>query len=47
VIVDTIEPLSWDTYNGRGTIRTYNRMLIVRNSVEVHEQIAGAFRLDD
>jgi hypothetical protein len=45
VIIDTIEPLSWDVYNGRGTIRTYNRMLIVRNSVEVHEQIAGAFRL--
>jgi len=46
VIVGSIDPLSWDINGGRGTIRTYNRMLIIRNSVEVHEQIAGHFRLD-
>ena len=45
VIEDSIEPESWDVLGGRGTIRSYNRTLVVRNSVEVHEQIAGYFAL--
>ena len=45
VIEDSIEPESWDVLGGRGTIRSYNRTLVVRNSIEVHEQIAGFFSL--
>jgi hypothetical protein len=45
VIEDSIEPESWDALGGRGTIRSYNRTLVVRNSIEVHEQIAGFFAL--
>jgi len=45
VIEDSIEPESWDVLGGRGTIRSYNRTLVVRNSVEVHEQIVGFFSL--
>ena len=45
LIEDSIEPDSWDAVGGRGTIRYFNRTLVVRNSVEVHEQIAGYFAL--
>ena len=44
-IEDSVEPGSWDVLGGRGTIRSYNRTLVIRNSVEVHEQIAGYFAL--
>ncbi len=46
LIVESIEPLSWDDVGGKGTLRFYNRVLVVRNSIEVHEQIAGFFETD-
>lgn len=47
VIEDSIEPESWDVLGGRGTIRSFNRTLVVRNTIEVHEQIGGYFSLVD
>ncbi|MFO0837709.1 MAG: hypothetical protein U1D55_04220 [Phycisphaerae bacterium] len=41
VITSTIEPDSWELGGGRGTIRAYRGMLIVRNSAFVHQQIGG------
>lgn len=46
LIEDTIEPTTWDTFNGEGKIRVYNRQLVVLNSIEVHEKIGGRFSLD-
>lgn len=45
LIEDTIAPGTWDTSNppGRGRIRVFNTALVVVNTVEVHEQIAGSF----
>lgn len=42
-IEDIIAPESWDTFGGRGGIRPYRQVLIVRNTIEVHEMIAGRF----
>lgn len=53
LIATTIEPNSWGTIpgitnigTGQGTIAQYsNRQLVVRNTAEVHEKIAGFFEL--
>ncbi len=42
----TIEPDFWDTVGGPGAIVPYNRVLVVRASVEVHEEIAGFFAFE-
>lgn len=47
VIEEVIEPDSWDTLNGGpGRIRIFNLSLIVYNTIEVHELIAGHFSFD-
>jgi len=48
VIEETVAPESWNTQDGggRGVVRVYNRALVVLNTIEVHEQLAGWFRLD-
>ncbi|UCF32912.1 MAG: hypothetical protein JSV78_11335 [Phycisphaerales bacterium] len=43
LIEEVIDPLSWDYNGGKGTVRFHKRTLIVSNSIEVHEQIAGFF----
>ena len=47
IIMQTIDPLSWGGEGGaggRGIVASYNdRALVVYNTVEVHEQIAGYF----
>jgi len=49
IIEQTIAPETWDTgtagtqVGGKGRIRVYNRSLIVYNTIEVHEMIAGRF----
>ncbi len=54
LIQRTIAPETWDvtgtggssppqTSTGRGRIEIYGRSLVVRNTIEVHEAIAGAF----
>ncbi|MCS6977593.1 MAG: hypothetical protein NZM31_11375 [Gemmatales bacterium] len=46
MIQDTIEPLSWQKYNGPGSITYYapQRALIIRNSAEVINMIGGRTR---
>ena len=41
LIMNTIEPRSWDYADGPGSVRVFRTLLVVRNSVAVHEQIAG------
>jgi hypothetical protein len=41
-ITHTVEPDSWASAGGRGTIGAFNRMLIVRNTILVHQQLGGA-----
>lgn len=43
LIEETLEPTFWDTGGGPGSIRAYNKLLVIRASVEVHEEIAGFF----
>jgi len=45
-IKKTIEPDSWEDKGGRGTIRLFQRRLVVRNTVEVHERIGGPIAED-
>ena len=49
IIQLVIEPTSWDTATtgGLGTIQIFNRMMIVRNTIEVHEAIGGLFTLGE
>lgn len=57
LIEQTIAPETWDLTGsdspqqtgggGRGRIRVFNTSLIIRNTIEVHEMIAGAFRFDE
>ncbi len=43
LIVETIEPDTWrDTGAGQGSIRAFRTMLIVRNSIDVHQKLGGA-----
>ena len=46
LIQDQIEPLSWQKYNGPGSITYYppQRALIIRNSAEVINMIGGRRR---
>jgi hypothetical protein len=41
IIQQTIEPDSWQVNNGKGTIHDFNGMLIVYNTLQVHQQIGG------
>ncbi len=43
LIEDTVAPETWQQYGGDGIIKGFNRSLVVRTSVEVHEMIAGVF----
>ena len=43
LIQEVIEPQFWDIEAGPGAIRFYNKMLVVRASIEIHEEIAGYF----
>jgi hypothetical protein len=43
LIERVVEPSSWTANGGRGQIDVFNRTLIVYNTIEVHEMIAGQF----
>jgi len=43
LIEDTVAPETWDSFGGQGSIRPFGKGLVVRNSIEVHEMIAGTF----
>jgi hypothetical protein len=46
LIEDSIEPDVWDINGGKATVRAFNKQLVIRAPIEVHEQIAGLFVLD-
>jgi hypothetical protein len=46
LIEDSIEPDVWDINGGKATVRAFNKQLVIRAPIEVHEQIAGPFVLD-
>jgi len=44
LIEDTVDPLTWDASGGPGRIRGFNKhVIVVYNTIEVHEKIAGFF----
>ncbi len=43
LIEEIIAPETWEAGGGRGRIRAYNSSLIIYNTIEVHEMIAGSF----
>lgn len=45
MLVNTVEPESWSKYGGRGTVTAVRDVVIVNNSISVHEKIGGAIRL--
>ncbi len=41
LIRDTIEPDSWNEHGGLGTIHSYRGLLVIRNTLLVHQRIGG------
>jgi hypothetical protein len=41
LIVDTVEPDSWVQNGGLGTIQPFGNVLVVRNSILVHQRLSG------
>jgi len=41
LIVDTVEPDSWVDNGGLGTIQPFGNVLVVRNSILVHQRLSG------
>ncbi len=41
LITTHIQPLSWKDRGGKGTIRYFKGRLVVRNNIEVHQQLGG------
>ncbi|MCK4343136.1 MAG: hypothetical protein KAY37_15585 [Phycisphaerae bacterium] len=47
IIQNTIEPDSWEVNAGRGQINTLGSLLIVRNTILVHQQLGGYLTEDE
>ena len=45
MLLNTVEPESWSENGGQGTAMAVRDVIIVNNSIEVHEKIGGAIRL--
>lgn len=45
MLVNTVEPESWSQNGGRGTATAVRHVIIVNNSIAVHEKIGGAVRM--
>jgi general secretion pathway protein D len=41
LIQDTVEPDSWQKHGGTGSIKAYQRTLVVRNTILVHQRLGG------
>jgi hypothetical protein len=41
LIQDAVEPDSWQKYGGSGSIKAYQRVLVVRNTILVHQRLGG------
>ena len=44
MIVETVEPQSWTQNGGQGIATSLNDVIIVNNSISVHEKLGGAIR---
>lgn len=44
MIQASVEPESWDVNGGRGSVRAFQGMLVVRNTLKVHQLIGGRIR---
>jgi hypothetical protein len=47
LIQQTVEPDSWRQYGGRGTIFPFQRSLVVRNTILVHQRLGGYLTEED
>ncbi len=47
LIIQTVEPDSWDENGGRGTIHAYNKLLVVYNNILVHQKLGGYVEEED
>lgn len=47
LIIQTVEPDSWDENGGRGTIHSYNKLLVVYNNILVHQKLGGYVEEED
>lgn len=47
LIQDTVEPDSWRANGGEGSIQSFRSLLIVHNSILVHQRLGGYVREDD
>ena len=45
MLVSAVEPESWSQNGGRGTATAVRDVIIVNNSIAVHEKIGGAVRM--
>ncbi len=43
----TVDPDSWQENGGLGTLAVFNKMLTVRNTLDVHELLGGPFHISD
>jgi hypothetical protein len=41
IITMTVEPDSWAQNGGNGTVQSFRNLLVIRNTIAVHQQIAG------
>jgi hypothetical protein len=41
LIIETVEPDSWAVNGGLGTIQAFRKLLVVRNSIPVHQALGG------
>lgn len=44
MIQASVEPESWDVNGGRGSVRAFQGMLVIRNTLKVHQLIGGRIR---
>ncbi len=42
----TVEPNTWEENGGFGTMDVFNKNLVIRNTLKVHETIGGPFHID-
>jgi hypothetical protein len=46
LIRETVEPAEWAELGGENSIKGFGRMIVVRATTEVHEEIAGYFAIE-
>ena len=47
LITLTVEPDSWEDHGGKGTIKAFRKLLVVRNNILVHQALGGYVEEND